>query len=378
MNATTPSPHRSSPASAAGTKRKRSSAGKYYAVKAGFEPGVYYEWNECLAQVTGYKGAVFQAFPTLEEANAFLSGVQLPSGNKKNVQENEHTRYYGIQRGRVPGVYTDWAKAQDQIKGFTRPRYKKFSTRQEAEEFVRAGQGTAAFSSAPFVPPGLMNEPPKDEAGATLEPGEGLLPPGAEDQFDPNVILDPATGKVVYKTAAQKIATKTKVTGPPGMLRIYTDGSSLRNGSKLASAGVGVYFGPGDERNVSEPLKGSRQTNQRAELTAILRAIDIAPRHRDVTIFTDSRYAIDCVTVWYIKWRRNHWMTADNKPVENKDLLKVKTLFQWIKGHAKDPGNEAADRLAVNGARIGVSEKREALEAIEDVPDEAFDDEEDI
>lgn len=138
-------------------------------------------------------------------------------------------------------------------------------------------------------------------------------------------------------------------------------------------------------RNVSEPLKGSRQTNQRAELTAILRAIDIAPRHRDVTIITDSRYAIDCVTVWFINWRRNNWMTRDNKPVENKDLvesilvkieerneLRVKTVFEWVKGHNKDHGNEEADKLAVNGAQRGVSAKAEALEIAQDVPDEVF------
>lgn len=53
---TTPSPSPGS--SAAGTKRKRNTAGKYYAVKKGYQPGVYYSWNDCLAQVTGYKGAV--------------------------------------------------------------------------------------------------------------------------------------------------------------------------------------------------------------------------------------------------------------------------------------------------------------------------------
>jgi len=118
-------------------------------------------------------------------------------------------------------------------------------------------------------------------------------------------------------------------------------------------------------------------------LTAILRAIDIAPRHRDVTVVTDSRYAIDCVTVWYKNWQRNNWVTKDGKPVENKDLvesilvnieerkqLKVKTLFEWVKGHAKDPGNEAADRLAVNGAQRGVTEKAEALEASRNLPEE--------
>ncbi|KAJ5653193.1 Ribosomal protein L9/RNase H1N-terminal [Penicillium lividum] len=378
---------KSTPSPAAGIKRKRVPAAKYYAVKAGFKPGIYYGWPECLAQITGFKGAIFQSFLSHEDATAFLNGVKPPSGGATEGAE----RYYGIQRGRVPGVYTDWSKAQEQIRGFTRPRYRKFSTPEEAEDFVREGQTQPPVgfgdTKRPTGPHGIMSENLKDAEGVEFAPGEGPLPQGAEDGFDPNVLLDSTTGKVVYKTALEKAGTKTQAAGIPGMLRIYTDGSSLRNGTPLASAGVGVFFGPGDSRNVSEPLKGSRQTNQRAELTAILRAIDIAPRHRDVTIFTDSRYAIDCVTVWFVNWRRNNWMTKDKKPVENKDLvesilvkieereeLKVKTLFQWIKGHSQDPGNEAADRLAVNGAHEGVRQKAEALEATRDIPDDVFDD----
>ncbi|KAJ5937184.1 Ribosomal protein L9/RNase H1 N-terminal [Penicillium verhagenii] len=380
---------KSTPSPATGIKRKRVPAAKYYAVKAGFKPGIYYGWPECLAQITGFKGAIFQSFLSQEDATAFLNGVKPPSGGAAETAD----RYYGIQRGRVPGVYTDWSKAQEQIRGFTRPRYRKFPTREEAEEFVREGQaqppvGFGNDAKKPTGPHGIMSENPKDADGVEYAPGEGPLPSDAEDGFDPNVLLDSTTGKVVYKTAPEKAATKTQAAGIPGMLRIYTDGSSLRNGTPLASAGVGVYFGPGDSsRNVSEPLKGNRQTNQRAELTAILRAIDIAPRHRDVTIFTDSKYSIDCVTVWFVNWRRNNWMTKDKKPVENRDLvesilvkieerqeLKVKTLFQWIKGHANDPGNEAADRLAVNGAHEGVKQKAEALQATGDVPDEVFDD----
>lgn len=80
-------------------------------------------------------------------------------------------------------------------------------------------------------------------------------------------------------------------------------------------------------------------------------------------------------------------MTAGNKLVENKDLvesilvkieerndLKVKTLFEWVKGHSSDPGNEAADRLAVNGAHQGVTERAAALAVTKDIPDDAFDD----
>lgn len=120
--------------------------------------------------------------------------------------------------------------------------------------------------------------------------------------------------------------------------------------------------------NISETLPGTRQTNQRAELTAIQRALESVPRNRDVAIITDSRYAIDCVTTWYINWRKNGWKTSAGKAVENKDLvenvlskieernrLKVQTLFEWIKGHANNPGNVAADKLAVGGARQGAN-----------------------
>jgi ribonuclease HI len=191
--------------------------------------------------------ASVQSFPSQEAANAFLNGVKLSTSAPSGAE----TRFYGIQRGRVPGVYTDWNKAQEQIRGFARPRYRKFSTREEAEDFVREGQ--KPVPAVGFGAPGIETEAPKDAEGVEFAPGDGPLPQGAEDGFDPNVLLDPATGKVVYKTTTQRAATKTQSTGIPGMLRIYTDGSSLRNGTPLASAGVGVYFGPDDQRFVQPP-----------------------------------------------------------------------------------------------------------------------------
>ena len=80
-------------------------------------------------------------------------------------------------------------------------------------------------------------------------------------------------------------------------------------------------------------------------------------------------------------------MTSDNKLVENKDLiqtildkvdernaLKAKTIFEWVKGHNDDLGNEEADHLAVSGAQRGLSGKKAALEAPRNIPDEIFDD----
>jgi ribonuclease HI len=117
-------------------------------------------------------------------------------------------------------------------------------------------------------------------------------------------------------------------------------------------------------RNVSEPLEGEVQTNQRAELAAILRALEIAPKNHELQIFTDSNYAINCSTVWYSNWQKNGWQTSVAGRVLNRDLVQairvlieeretlgVTTEFTWIKGHSNNIGNEAADKLAVRGAR---------------------------
>lgn len=128
-------------------------------------------------------------------------------------------------------------------------------------------------------------------------------------------------------------------------------------------------------RNVSEPLRGSKQTNQRAELTAVARALDFVPIDRDILICTDSYYAIRCITEWSPKWLKNGWKNSAGKDVENRDLVepivsrvcereacKAKTKFQWIKGHANDPGNVAADQLAVEGSRSSTPQLRGEIE----------------
>lgn len=48
---------------------------KYYAVQAGRVPGIYTTWNDCQKQVVGYKGAKFKSFPTLDAAEAYLGGT---------------------------------------------------------------------------------------------------------------------------------------------------------------------------------------------------------------------------------------------------------------------------------------------------------------
>lgn len=185
--------------------------------------------------------------------------------------------------GRIPGIYTDWPSAQQQITGWTKPRHKCFATRIEAQKFLdeevqkgneslEADHSIDSNTLADYNPESFTEDltkpstPKKAKKGSggniktasleynerDYEAGMGPLPPGTEDGFDSNIILNPETGQVVYKTQLQRQAMKLEAIGSSqtDVLRIHTDGSSLGNGTVGAFAGVGVYFGPGDERYV--------------------------------------------------------------------------------------------------------------------------------
>ena len=323
-----------------------------------------------------------------------------------HVDKGTKAKYYAVQVGKQPGVYTDWETAKAQVVGVRGPRHRKFLDRADAEAFVAEGRKGAAavavtmaqhadkrikLANGAAAPGGLQLESPyfstpagpeehgndpqsSNDSNILIDSNGNQYPPGTapfsldtEDGFDPNIKLS-SNGELVYKSEQEKAKTKMipKPAPVPETITIYTDGSSLQNGAAGARAGVGVYFGPGDGKNVSESLPGNRQTNQRAELTAILRALELAPGNRHVTICTDSRYAIDCVTNWYRNWKRNGWLSTNRKPVENRDLvqeirakmeertdLRVATCFTWVKGHAGHAGNVEADRLAIQGATSG-------------------------
>ena len=162
-------------------------------------------------------------------------------------------------------------------------------------------------------------------------------------------------------------------------LSIWTDGACSKNGQRGAKAGYGVYFGVGDARNISKPLGGATQTNQRAEMAAMLAALRSQTRARidmgraavaaapplAVTLLSDSRYVLKGLTEWMSGWRRRGWMNAAGKPIANKDLWlqldrayaalrgmpRVTVTLQHVKGHSGDVGNDGADALAVAGAQ---------------------------
>ncbi len=95
-------------------------------------------------------------------------------------------------------------------------------------------------------------------------------------------------------------------------------------------------------------------TNNRMELMAAIRALEILNRECSVVLTTDSQYVRQGITEWMDGWKKRGWKTAAKKPVKNKDLWKrldkaVKQHdvdWQWVKGHSGHEGNERADDLA--------------------------------
>jgi len=334
--------------SASGPEREAASSSKknkvkYYGVRKGRKPGVYLTWNECRENIWEFKSASYKSFPSRAEAEAFVDGRSTTA----SASASNSTTFYGVAVGKVPGVYTNWDDAQEQIVGWKGPKYKKFESRAEAEAFVSSGGGLPSnlVPSAKRKAQALVDAPTPERSSNGSDSTEHTSKKSKKDDDYREGNLHPPINVKDNK------------------LVIYTDGSSLGNGKKNAVAGVGVFFGFGDKRNVSEALQGTEQTNQRAELTAVLRALQIAPTKAEVHIYTDSRYSISCVTVWYQSWLKNGWQTSQQKPVTNKDLIQAilarinereavggKTFFNWIKGHSDDPSNVAADRLAVNAA----------------------------
>jgi ribonuclease HI len=140
---------------------------------------------------------------------------------------------------------------------------------------------------------------------------------------------------------------------PSKSVVIYTDGACRGN---PGPGGWGALLKYGDQ--VRELTGGEPDTtNNRMEMTAAIQALEALKAPCAVTLFTDSTYVMKGLTEWLPGWKRRGWKTAAGAPVKNQDLWqrldaacqRHRIEWRWVKGHAGDPGNEAADDLANRG-----------------------------
>ena len=137
------------------------------------------------------------------------------------------------------------------------------------------------------------------------------------------------------------------------IINIYADGGCRGN---PGPGGWGVLMQSGGN---SKELWGGEPntTNNRMELTAVIRALEALKRPTAAQVHTDSQYVQKGISLWIHNWKRNGWRTADKKPVKNAELWQAldalakqhEIKWLWVKGHAGHPGNERADALANRG-----------------------------
>jgi len=135
---------------------------------------------------------------------------------------------------------------------------------------------------------------------------------------------------------------------------VWTDGSCKHNGTYKAHAGIGVHWND-EYKNLSEHLPGELQSNNRAEIYAVIRALETCPdQKKTLDVITDSEYVINAHQKWIPRWIKNDWQRK-TEPVKNRDLLErmehlIKTrgnvVFTHVPSHSNIHENEKADQLA--------------------------------
>ena len=134
---------------------------------------------------------------------------------------------------------------------------------------------------------------------------------------------------------------------------IYTDGA-CRGNPGPGGWGALLQAGPHEKALCGGD---AHTTNNRMELTAVIRALQALKRPSAVQIHTDSQYVQKGISEWIHNWKRRGWLTANKQPVKNVDLWQMldelssahQIDWRWVKGHAGHPGNERADQLANQG-----------------------------
>lgn len=217
--------------------------------------------------------------------------------------------YYAVANGRTIGICMSWTDCKSSVNGYKNALYKKFDKKEEADEYIQANK--RKYSND------IINNP------------------------IPNIMVDDPD------------------------YYVYTDGACSNNGKPTAEAGIGIFFGINDIRNVSKKIKG-KQTNNIAELTAIIETYYIIENDiingKNVAIVSDSEYAIKCVSSYGEKCSNQGWdVNIPNKEFVKTayELYKNKKNIQFIhiKAHTSNTdihstGNDNADKLA--NAAIGL------------------------
>lgn len=300
--------------------------------------------------------------------------------------------YYAVKQGYHTGIFNNWERAKREVEGFSKPVFKKFKTKEEAEYFMETGKPMEEMAMLNVIPRGRsrivsltrlhkphpkrqLSQQPKRESNQSKRQS-------SQSRRQSNRIRSASKRRSslirsLSKTQSNIIRIKSKSVSKDNILKIFTDGSSINNGKKDCKASYAVWFGDDDNRNYAGRIM-TEPSNQIAELRAIEKALNIVKKttNKDkldtVIIYTDSMYSINCITKWIKIWKKNNFKSSLGKPVKNAIVINscdqlinslnkmgIKVVFEHVRSHTTEPkkstkewelwyGNKMADKLALN------------------------------
>ncbi len=144
-------------------------------------------------------------------------------------------------------------------------------------------------------------------------------------------------------------------TEPPEVV-LFTDGACSGNPGPGGWAYILRHPKSGKEKEAFGAEKET--TNNRMELTAVIRGLEALTRPTTVEVVTDSIYVSKGSSEWLPKWRVSGWRRREGrtwKPLKNEDLWRAldqllarhRVCFTHVRGHRGHPENERCDTLAV-------------------------------
>ncbi len=390
---------------------------RWYAVCVGRTPGVFASWGACSASVTGFPGALHRSFSTEGEAQAFLSCDGLPAATAASSVDGAASLQGGLEaaprdESKAPLLSDPSLSSVPLLRVSTRPNpFAPPSISHLASVLSKRPPPSPTSDAAAPCTHDAVGEPPNGDHPLARAPAlEPLLSsPLAADQSAAGALSlgsaikappPPMTTTTTTRTAAAGAASSAKKKArpskgvaqaamptavkaaepsqkvkkvhpfviakenmqPPAQYIVYTDGSCPHNGQPGAVAGYGVFWLHDLALCRSGALNADdEQTNNRAELTAVLEALRVAATMPGILeVRTDSMYVLNSLALWSVRWLASDW--KDPPKPKNTELVKeILALAQQraepvrishVRGHQGDYGNEVADRLANHGVSL--------------------------
>ena len=237
-------------------------------------------------------------------------------------------KFYAVWAGHKPGIYTTWAEAEKQVKGYPKAGFKSFPTLALAKEAFANGTKTA-------------KEPTQQH--------ESL---GSSNSTNGTSTSD---------------------------VDIFCDGACNPNPGK-SGTGIAIY----KKQQLDQLWYGLHNpsgTNNTAELLGLYHSLmfakTVVETGQSVAVHCDSKYSIDCITTWAKGWKAKGWKKKSGE-IKNLDIIKPahalyleiadKVQVLHVKGHAGIEGNELADRMSVIAIERQEAELRQYTESLS-IPD---------